>query len=160
MRLEHLDVLPLGYLLHCVLGIKDQSRILLHHLIIHIGVSGGNHDKVCFPEHLLVQLWDALADLTFVFVLLDPWVEEGDLCALVLQLLDDPQRRAFTVVVDVLFVGNASTSTFEPFIAFFARRLSILAARSTQYSGILSLIIIELSIIEVWKPYSLAFQER
>ena len=69
-------------------------------------MGGGDHDKVCVLEHLLGERRDALADLTLIFILLNPWIEVGDDCALLLQLLDDAQRRALAVVVDVLFVSN------------------------------------------------------
>ena len=48
---------------------------------------------------------------------------------------------------------------FAPFIDFL-KVLRMRAARSTQYSGMRSLIIMDDSIIEVWKPYSRAFQLR
>ena len=55
--------------------------------------------------------------------------------------------------------ATPKTKTLAPFMAF---RLSFRtrAARSTQYSGMRSLIIMDDSIMDVWKPYSRAFHER
>lgn len=134
-------------------------RVSLYKIVIDIGVCGGHNHKVGIPQQSGGEGGFAFMRFAVIPELGDVRVVEGDRRPCFLQLLDDTQGGTLAVIVYICLYATPSTSTLEPFNAL-RWRLSILPQRSTVYSGMWSFIIMEASIIDVWKPYSRAFQVR
>ena len=52
--LQNLYIFTLTNILHHIFGVKNCLGISLHHFIIHIGVSRGNHHNICLCQHLWI----------------------------------------------------------------------------------------------------------
>ena len=54
-----------------------------------------------------------MTNLSVMFVFFHPWIKEGNFCAFSFQNVNYLQCRAFTVIIDILFISNAENQNFR-----------------------------------------------
>ena len=105
--LQHLDVFTEAQRLCDIFGVEDQSGMLLDKGIVNIGMPAGNHDEIGILQQLAAQLRFAGHRLAVFHKLGNPRIVIAHVCADLPELIDHTNSGAFTVVIDILLVGNA-----------------------------------------------------